>query len=71
MAKIGLFRDSWTSITDTGILQAGGGRVLLADVATPDPDDWLRLSVGTTLVVSNPLWAKAVDENSFVVVVPV
>lgn len=69
MAKYNLTRDAWTAVTDVGILQAAHGRVLISDQATPTDGDWLSLDRGATINVTGAVWAKAVDQGAYAVVV--
>ena len=68
MAVTTLLRDSWSQVSDSGMLQATAGRVLLALSATPDENDWIVLASGASVVTSGAVWCRAVDAGARVVV---
>lgn len=50
----------------TEVLQVFGGRVQLADSASPAANDWLVLPNGGMLEVAAGKWARQLDDGAYV-----
>lgn len=62
MTIVNATRASWTQVNSSaGRVQVFGGRVQIADSATPATDDWQVWPVGAMIDVTANRWARAVD----------
>ena len=62
MSVFTLARTTWTQVTTVAsIIQARGGRAMVADSATPAANDWVLLSDGERMAVTAGRWAMALD----------
>lgn len=58
-------RSAWTQVNSAaGRVQVFGGRVQIADSATPTADDWHVWPEGAMIDVTANRWARAVDREA-------
>lgn len=62
MTIVNATRAGWTQVNSAaGRVQVFGGRVQIADSATPAADDWQVWPIGAMIDVTANRWARAVD----------
>lgn len=62
MSIVSVTRAGWTQIVTTAIrVQVFGGRIQVADSATPAEGDWHVWPVGAVVDAATAKWARAID----------
>lgn len=62
MTVVNLTTSAWTQInSDARRVQFRGGRVLVADSATPLAEDWLVMPEGAVIDLTAAKWGKALN----------
>lgn len=64
MTVVTVTRSAWTQLNSVAQrLQVFGGRIQVADNATPGADDWLVFPEGAVVDVTANRWGRAVDNT--------
>lgn len=70
MATTNITRSAFTEVDGSGtkgLIQFRGGRVLMADTVSPDPEDWTVCPDGFLVVTEQTKYARAVDAGAIAV----